>query len=228
LASHAGAAKVTAAPESKTAADASTSVKRGFPRQATLSDFPSGATIATSSTRRQAQLLAIRPDLRLVPIRGNVGTRLQKLAERAEIDALVLAAAGLRRLNFPIGKDGSIQGDGVPAGLIAVYLEIDQMIPCVGQAALGIETRANDPAIDAITARLNDPVTFQCVTGERAFLRTMGGGCLSPVACYGEMVEDKLRLRAISFRTETMRRGEIRGNPAEAADLGATLAAELK
>src|SRR5204863_5435915 len=112
-----------------------------------LEDFPAGATVATSSTRRQAQLLALRPDLKIVPVRGNVVTRLQKLSDQAEVDALVLAAAGLERLNFQITPLGRLLGDAVPDGLLAVVLEPEVMLPCVGQGALGIEIRENDERI---------------------------------------------------------------------------------
>src|SRR5207247_1414198 len=133
------------------------------------------------STRRQAQLLALRADLKLVPIRGNVGTRLQKLADQSELDGLVLAAAGFERLGFQVLVSGEIHGKDIPAGLLAVYLSPEEMLPCVGQAALGIETRVDDANTDAICAALNDYPTQQCVTAERAFLHGMGGGCLSPV-----------------------------------------------
>ena len=120
---------------------------RGLKPGAGLRDFPAGATIATSSTRRQAQLLAVRPDLKLVPIRGNVGTRLNKLAEKADLDGLVLAAAGLARLQIRIQPNGQLQGDGTPKGLLATCLSTDEMLPCVGQAALGIETRIETSAL---------------------------------------------------------------------------------
>ena len=202
--------------------------KRGLPPQATIQEFPSGATIATSSTRRQAQLLALRADLKLVPIRGNVGTRLQKLADQSELDGLVLAAAGFERLGFQILASGEIHGKDIPAGLLAVYLSPEEMLPCVGQAALGIEMRIDDPNTDAICATLNDYPTQQCVTAERAFLHGMGGGCLSPVAAYADIHEGQLRLRAVSFREERVRRGEKRGAIQDADQLGTELARELR
>ena len=195
---------------------------------ATVKDLSSGATIATSSTRRQAQLLALRPDLNLVAIRGNVGTRLQKLAGRAELDGLVLAAAGLERLGIRIGPEGVLGGEGVPPGLRAIFLSLDEMLPCVGQAALGLETRIDDPRADRIAAGLNDLPTFQCVTGERAFLEAMGGGCMSPVACLGERVGGDLRLRAVTFRDQKTGRAEIIGDPGAARDLGRALAETLR
>jgi hydroxymethylbilane synthase len=202
--------------------------KRGLRPHAKITDFPDRATIATSSTRRQAQLLAMRSDLQLVPIRGNVGTRLKKLDEQAQLDALVLAAAGLHRLKFSILPSGELRGEGAPAGLNAVYLSLDEMLPCVGQAALGIETRQNDSKTSAICEYLNDPETQQCVTAERAFLRAMGGGCLSPVAAYGERIGGQLKLRAVSFGDGTVRSGEGRKSPEQAEELGRQLAAQLK
>ncbi|MCI0536182.1 MAG: hydroxymethylbilane synthase [Verrucomicrobiales bacterium] len=207
---------------------ASREVKRGLPALATLRDFPAGATMATSSTRRQAQLLALRPDLKCVPIRGNVGTRLQKLADQAALDGLVLAAAGLQRLGFLVLPNGQIQGDGLPAGLLGVFLEPAEMLPCVGQAALGIEARADDAQIAGICAALDDYETHQCVTAERAFLQAMGGGCLSPVAAYGDVCEGRLRLRAVSFRETEARRGEFNDDLENAVILGERLAEKLK
>jgi len=123
---------------------------RGFALHAKLKDFPQGATVATSSTRRKAQLLLQRPDLKVVEIRGNVTTRMTKVAERGELDATVLALAGLNRLNFTINPDGTISGDAVPDGLLATVLDVEMMLPCVGQAAIGVEIRADDERIAKI------------------------------------------------------------------------------
>lgn len=202
--------------------------KRGYPPNADFETFASGATIATSSTRRQAQVLAMRPDLRTVPIRGNVGTRLNKLIENCELDGIILAAAGLKRLGFRIEAQGTLTGKDVPPGLCATTLSVEAMLPCVGQAALGYESRWGDAEIDSTIARLNDEGAMQCVTAERAFLHGMGGGCLSPVAAYGDMLEGKLRLRAVSFRNEQVRRTERSGPPTEAQALGARVAEELR
>lgn len=201
---------------------------RGFKPHMTLKDFPKGATIATSSTRRKQSLLAVRPDLKIVEIRGNVATRMQKVAERGELDATVLALAGMKRLNFDINADGTIKGDAVPDGLLATVLTLDEMLPCVGQGAIGIEIRADDERIAKIVERLNHFNTFQAVTAERAFLRGMGGGCQSPVGAHAEIVGDKITLKAISFRDETVKRGEGKKLIAEAATLGEQIAADLK
>jgi hydroxymethylbilane synthase len=204
-----------------------TQEKRGYLAHSRVQDFKSGATIATSSTRRQAQLLGIRPDLKTVPIRGNVGTRLQKLADNAELDGIILAYAGLKRLGFRVELDGSLSGANVPTGLLAAILPLDQMLPCVGQAALGFESRLGDAEMDEILARLNDESTLRCVTAERAFLHGMGGGCLSPVAAYGEMQSGGLRLRAVSFRNEMVKRADRTGAPEDAQQLGRQVAEEL-
>jgi hydroxymethylbilane synthase len=101
------------------------------------------------------------------------------------------------------------------------------MLPCVGQAALGLEIRENDPRLEKICAALNDPVTQACVTAERAFLRGMGGGCQLAVGAFAEAGDGTLRLRAVSFLGSTPRHGERSGPASEAAQLGAALAAEL-
>ena len=201
---------------------------RGFKPHLKLKDFPRGATIATSSTRRKQSLLAVRPDLKIVEIRGNVSTRMQKVAGRGEIDATVLALAGMKRLNFDLNADGTIKGDAVPDGLLATVLGLDEMLPCVGQGAIGIEIRADDERIAKIVARLNHSDTFHAVTAERAFLRGMGGGCQSPVGAYAEISAGQVTLKAISFRDETVKRGEGKKPIAKAAALGEQIAAKLK
>src|SRR5271170_2376206 len=201
---------------------------RGYKPHLKLKDFPKGATIATSSTRRRMSLLWARPDLNMVEIRGNITTRMQKVAERGELDATILALAGLKRLNFEIKPDGTLIGDAVPDGLLATVLDLDVMLPCVGQGAIGIEIRADDERIGKIVERLNHFNTFQAVTAERAFLRGMGGGCQSPVGAHAEISGDKITLKAISFRDEMVKRGEAKRPIAEAAQLGEQIAAELK
>ena len=193
-----------------------------------ISNLPQGATVATSSTRRRAQLLHARPDLKIVEIRGNVGTRLRKLAEQTELDAIVLAAAGLERLHFSTVGSTQLSGADVPAGLIAMPIPLEEMLPCVGQAALGIEIRENDLRLEKIVAALNDPNTQACVTAERAFLRAMGGGCQLAVGAYAELRGGQLRLRAISFLGTMPRHGERSGAISEAASLGESLAQELR
>ena len=204
------------------------SARRGFKPGLAVKDLPAGAVVATSSTRRKAQLLTLNPALKAPDIRGNVVTRLQKVAERAELDATVLALAGLTRLNFRITSEGRLEGDAVPDGLLATILETDVMLPCVGQGAVGIEVRTSDERIAALCERLNHFNTRQCVLAERAFLAAMGGGCQSPVAAYAEVVDSRLHMRALSFTAGPVRRAEAKRPIKEAVELGQQLAAELK
>ncbi|MCX6930336.1 MAG: hydroxymethylbilane synthase [Verrucomicrobia bacterium] len=204
------------------------SARRGFKPGLDVKDLPAGAVVATSSTRRKAQLLTLNPDLKVPDIRGNVATRMKKLAERAELDATILALAGLTRLKFHITPEGRIEGEGVPEGLLAEVLDTEVMLPCVGQGAVGIEVRENDERIAAICERLNDVNTLQCVLAERAFLAAMGGGCQSPVAAYAEVVGHQLHMRALSFASGPVRRGQAKRPVNEALELGQQLAAELK
>lgn len=204
------------------------SERRGLDPKTSIKGFPSGAVIATSSPRREAQLLAHRPDLKVVEIRGNVVTRLQKLAERPELDGLVLAAAGLERLNFRITPEGRLEGDAVPDGLLATLLDVKVMLPCVGQGALGIEVRADDERIAVICERLNHFNTHQCVAAERAFLKAMGGGCQSPVAGYAEVAREQIWLRGVEFENGTVARDEVWGDLREPVALGERLASKLR
>jgi porphobilinogen deaminase len=204
------------------------SARRGFSPNLRISDLPSGAVVATSSTRRRAQLLAHNPGLKSPDIRGNVVTRMRKLAEKPELDAMVLALAGLSRLNFRVTPEGKLEGDAVPDGLLATVLDVDVMLPCVGQGAIGIEIREGDERIATICERLNHYNTLQSVTAERAFLSAMGGGCQSPVAAYAQVAGEKLRMKALSFASGPVRRGEGTRPLKEAAELGKALADELK
>jgi hydroxymethylbilane synthase len=202
--------------------------RRGFRPALTIHALPYGATLATSSPRRAAQTREQRPDLKVVPIRGNVGTRLRKMIEQSELDAMILAAAGLERLNFRISPSGQLEGEGVPPGLAATPLSIAEMLPCVGQAALGIEIREDDPRLEPMCAKLDHLETRQCVTAERALLTAMGGGCNLAVAAYAEPAGEELRMRAISFLDGKPRRAEARGSVHDPAALGKTLAAQLR
>jgi hydroxymethylbilane synthase len=164
----------------------------------------------------------------VVEIRGNVVTRLQKLAQQPELSATILAAAGLQRLDFRIESDGRLRGDAVPDGLLATVLAPDAMLPCVGQAALGIEIREGDERTATVCQRLNHYTTFQCVTAERAFLQAMGGGCQSPVGAYAEAGEDRIHLRAVFLENGSAQRGEVRGDIRQARALGKQLAERLR
>ena len=147
-----------------------------------LTDYKKGAKIGTSSLRRASQIKHIRPDVEIESIRGNLDTRIKKL-KAGDYDAIVLAAAGLRRL----GQDSEI----------TEYLDETIMIPAVGQGALCIETRKNDRDIAAIMKKLDHHDTRICVTGERAFLKQIEGSCHIPVACFGKIQDDKVILTAV-------------------------------
>lgn len=187
-----------------------------------------GATVASSSTRRRAQLSLTRPDLNLAEIRGNVATRLGKVAKAEGPDATILALAGLERLNFRITPEGRLLGDSVPDGLRATFLDLAVMLPCVGQGAIGIEIRSGDAELEKLCAGLNDAPTFHAVTAERAFLRGLGGGCQSPVAAYAEVLDQRVAMRVISFQSDPVRRAEGQRPLTEAAALGEALAAQLR
>jgi porphobilinogen deaminase len=202
--------------------------RRGFRPNLAIQGLPAGAAVATSSTRRKAQLLAHHPGLKVPDIRGNVVTRMRKLAERAELDATVLALAGITRLNLRVTPQGRLEGDGVPDGLLGTILDTEVMLPCVGQGAIGIEARQDDERLAEICERLNHFHTLQCVTAERAFLAAMGGGCQSPVAAYAEVLGSQLRLRAASFASGPVRRAEASGPINNPLELGREVAAKLK
>jgi hydroxymethylbilane synthase len=186
-----------------------------------------GLMVATSSTRRKAQLLALRPDFKVTEIRGNVETRLRKLAEQVDLDATILAAAGLARMGFKISGEGELTGEKVPAGILATFLEFDEMLPCVGQGAIGLEIREKDERMTALCRELNDEATLQCVTAERAFLRGMGGGCQSPVAAFACIEGTLIEMQAVSFIGTTARRAQGRAPVKDAAALGRDIAAQL-
>jgi hydroxymethylbilane synthase len=198
-----------------------------FKPKTKLADFPLGLTVATSSTRRKAQILAQRPDFKVIEIRGNVPTRLRKLADQPEMDATILAAAGLGRLRLQITAGGRLKGGDAPAGLAVTMLDADEMLPCPGQGALGLEIRELDERMAGICRRLNHYETFQCVTAERALLRAMGGGCQTPVGAYARVSGEEICLQAVSFLTDKPRRAEARAPLNDASALGELVAARL-
>lgn len=149
---------------------------------ANFQELPKGARVGTSSLRRQAQLKAIRPDLDIYPLRGNVDTRLRKL-EQGDYDAVILAAAGLKRL----GK----------TELIKQIIPAETMCPAAGQGALGIEIRDRDAKTRDLLAFLNDPNTRAATTCERALLNSLGGGCQVPIGAFAEVKNGKLHLESI-------------------------------
>jgi hydroxymethylbilane synthase len=201
---------------------------RGFGANLRVGDLPAGAVIASSSTRRRAQLLTQNPTLKVPDIRGNVATRMQKLQRQPELDATILALAGISRLHFSIDTDGRLRGEGVPEGLLASVLSVDEMLPCVGQGAIGIEIREQDKRIATVCERLSHYETMQSVLAERAFLAGMGGGCQSPVAAYAQVLGNELQMRALSFVAGPMRHAQASRPVSEPVALGQELARILK
>ena len=173
-----------------------------------------GARVGTGSPRRAAQLLDARPDAVVLPVRGNVGTRLEKLA-RGDYDALVLAAAGLRRLGLE------------PPGTSP--LAVDLSTPAPGQGLLAVEARLDGEPATAAAAALDDPVAHACLLAERALLEGLGGGCMRPIGAYCEPTHDGLRM--VAFAAAAAAPGGDRvileGAIGEAEDLGRRAAAEL-
>ena len=141
-----------------------------------------GAVVGTSSVRRKAQLLRLRPDLKIVPIRGNVETRIRKV-ETGEVDATLLAAAGLKRLEIDAGT-------AIPT---------ETLLPAPGQAVIGIECRTNDTRTQSVLTSVNNQITYDCVMAERAFTRALGAQCASPVAAFCVLEDGDLRMRAQLF-----------------------------
>jgi hydroxymethylbilane synthase len=179
-----------------------------------LLDAPDGWRIGTSSLRRRAQLLALRPGLQVQDIRGNVDTRLRKMRQ-GEVDGVVVAAAGMGRLG--------LQEE------ITECLSIDAMLPAVGQGALGIETVAGH-WIDGLLQALHDPPTAHAVAAERAFLWHLGGGCTVPIAAFAQCQGAELHLRGLVSTPDGSRilRQEICGPVPEAAQLGERLAVQMR
>ncbi|MFO7765702.1 MAG: hydroxymethylbilane synthase [Pelovirga sp.] len=147
-----------------------------------LDDIPQQGRIGTSSLRRKAQLLHVRPDLQMIDVRGNVETRIRKLTDE-KLDAVVLAAAGMKRLGF--------------ADQIGCYLESDICLPAIGQGALGLESRIDDERTNDLIDFFNHPQTACAVIGERAVLATLEGGCQVPIAAFGEVRGEQLTLTAL-------------------------------
>jgi hydroxymethylbilane synthase len=182
---------------------------------ANLNALPQGARVGTSSLRRQCQLKAARPDLQILLLRGNVETRLRKL-DGGEYDAIILASAGLIRLGL--------------AERITHAIDYERSLPAVGQGIVGIECRSDDAATLRYAEALNDPTAALCCTAERAFARQLQGSCQSPIAGFAELVSaGQLRLRGVvgSEDGQQMYRDEIRGNAADAHNLGVQLADRL-
>ena len=179
-----------------------------------FSELSTGASIGTSSLRRSAQLLHVRPDLSILPLRGNLDTRLKKV-EAGDMDAVILAAAGVKRLGFE--------------SRITEYLDEDIMLPAVGQGALCIETRENDPAIKPLIAALDHEQTRKVVSGERAFLCRLEGGCQVPIAAHGKIENNIFTLSGLvaTIDGKVIIKDTMSGPVDEAESIGIQLAESL-
>jgi hydroxymethylbilane synthase len=184
-------------------------------KAASLAALPMGAKIGTASLRRQAQLLCRRPDLVIVPIRGNVDTRIGKL-DAGEVDAIVLALCGLERL----GK----------AEQATEILSREVMLPAVGQGALAIECRTGEDGLRGLLEPLHDPGSAACVKAERAMLAALDGSCRTPIAGLAELVGDRLELEGLLLKPDGSSeiRARCAGGIGDAERLGTELGSELK
>ena len=195
-------------------------MKREDPRDAFLSveyskftELPKGARIGTSSLRRQAQLKAVRPDLDVHPLRGNVDTRLRKL-EEGQYKAIILASAGLKRLGL--------------TKRVREILPAEIVCPAVGQGALGIECRSGDPEVRKVLEFLDDAPTRNACAAERALLRSLGGGCQVPIGAFAEPVNGQLRLTAVVARPDGSLVLREQRSGADPEKLGTTVGAALR
>ncbi len=179
-----------------------------------LSQLPKGARIGTSSLRRASQLRFARPDIEIVPLRGNLNTRIQKLETEA-LDAVVLAAAGVKRLNLE--------------EKISEYIDFDVLLPAVGQGALCIESRQEDPDTLALVRILDHALTHQSIIAERAFLHRLEGGCQVPMAAYGTINGEELTLTGMVAEIDGsgIIKDVITGPAADAHQIGTNLAERL-
>ncbi len=180
----------------------------------TIDELPSRAKIGTSSLRRIAQLKAYRPDIITVDIRGNIETRIRKMQEEG-LDGIILAYSGVKRLNLD--------------HLISEVIDNGVLLPAVGQGAIAIEIRENDSQIEEVMALINDEETYLTTKAERAFLRTLEGGCQVPIAAYAYLEEDKLNISGLvaSLDGKVVYKSSLVGNENVAEQLGVDLAKEL-
>ncbi len=183
-------------------------------KYSSFAELPEGAVLGTSSLRRKAQLLAMRPDLKIVDLRGNVDTRLRKLDE-GQMDAIILAAAGLERLGY---KDR-----------IKEVIPVSTCIPAVGQGALAIECRTDNTEVREMLAFLNDTAAKQATDAERAFLGLIEGGCQVPIGVHASVQNEEITVEAIiaSLDGQTVLRNKITGKAQEAEELGRQLGTKM-
>jgi hydroxymethylbilane synthase len=181
----------------------------------TLRDLPRNALVGTSSPRRQALLMRARPDLRIAPLRGNVETRLRKI-EASEMDAAVLAVAGLKRLGL--------------FSATTTALEVEEFLPAAGQGAIAIETRASDESARTHAAAIDDADTHTALAAERAFLAALGGSCRTPIACHARLDGDTMRFRGLVVKPDGSDVIEVfrQGRRTDAAALGADAGHEIR
>jgi hydroxymethylbilane synthase len=179
----------------------------------TLDELPSGAVVGTSSLRRQAQILAYRPDLKVKPVRGNLETRIRKMQE-GQFDAIILATSGLKRMDWE--------------NKICQELTADVMLPAVGQGALAVQCRADDEELLAVLQRLNHEETKKAVSAERSFLHAFQGGCHLPIAAHAVLNQDEIYLTGLVADPggQAVIKKSIRGKDPE--KIGKDLAACLK
>lgn len=180
----------------------------------TIDSLPFGATVATGSLRRRSQLKNIRPDIKIVEIRGNVPTRIFKFLD-SDWDGLILACAGVERLKMD--------------QYISSYISLEQMLPAVGQGALGIEISKGNRFAEQVVQKIHDENTFLAVSAERALLRTLEGGCQVPIGAYAETQKNDLFLTAMvgTLNGKTAYRMDIKGDKNQPERLGKTLAKNL-
>lgn len=183
-------------------------------RFASIDDLPNGAWAATGSLRRKSQLLHYRPDLKIFEIRGNVPTRIKKF-EESDLDAMILAFAGVHRLNLD--------------SYIRQIIPFEVMIPAVGQGAMAIEIRSDNAEIREFVQKLNDENTSFCVAAERSFLRTLEGGCQVPIGANAILKNDKIYLEGMTGNLDgsVNLRDSISGDKRDAVELGRKLAQKL-
>ena len=196
--------------------------RREDPRDAVISrdgkrllDLPRGARIGTSSLRRQSQIWHLRPDFEIVPLRGNLDTRLKKIGKEG-LAAVVLAAAGMRRMGWE--------------DRITEYLDPELCVPAIGQGALGLECHVSNQQVNSMLNRFNDAITSRCVRAERAFLKRLEGGCQVPIAAYAQFrEEERLVLEGLVAGVDGKRviRDGIAGDPEQPETLGLDLAERL-
>ncbi|GAB4276601.1 MAG: hydroxymethylbilane synthase [Coriobacteriia bacterium] len=179
-----------------------------------LDSLPEGARLGTSSLRRRAQVMALRPDLEIVDVRGNLDTRMRK-AEEGQVDAVVLAAAGITRMGWQ--------------DRISHYIEVEQMVPAVGQGAIGIEIREDDEFMRDVCARITDSATLECVSSERVVMRMLEGGCQVPIGAYARLEGDTMVMDAMvaSLDGSTLIRERLEAPAAEGRALGERMVASL-